>query len=60
VTGDPADDPELVSAVIALIVARRAAATAAEPPSLWRARAALIRAPLLPGPGAWRGSALPR
>jgi hypothetical protein len=36
------------------------AAAADTSPSTWTDRAALLRAPVRPAPGAWRASALPR
>ncbi|PXY32826.1 acyl-CoA carboxylase subunit epsilon [Prauserella muralis] len=60
--GNP-DDAEL--AALTAVVAGLASAERPEPPappiaSRWADRAALLRAPLHPGPGAWRASALPR
>ncbi len=53
-----------LAALVTVLAARAAAAaavTAPEPPrSLWRDRATLVHAPLLPGRGAWRASGLPR
>ncbi|MGH3648437.1 MAG: acyl-CoA carboxylase epsilon subunit [Micromonosporaceae bacterium] len=61
VRGAPTDE-EL--AALTVVVAARAAAGGAEAPatapSEWRNRAALVRKPLHPGPGAWRASARPR
>lgn len=62
VRGNP-DDAEL--AALTAVVAGLASSAQPEPPappapSRWADRAALVRAPLHPGPGAWRASALPR
>jgi hypothetical protein len=53
---------EELAALVAVLAARSGGdpAPAPEPPSLWRDRAARLRAPLLPGPGSWRASGLPR
>jgi hypothetical protein len=62
VRGNP-DDAELaaLSAVAAgLASAAAPAGDSANPPSCWADKAALIGAPLRPGAGAWRASALPR
>jgi hypothetical protein len=62
VRGDP-DDAELaaLTAVVAGLASGRAPAEGPTgPPSRWADRSALVRAPLRPGPGAWRASALPR
>jgi hypothetical protein len=58
VRGEPTD--EQLAALVAVVAARAAAAPpAAAPtaPSLWGRPA--LRAPLHPGPGAWRASGLP-
>lgn len=61
--------PEEIAALVAVLVSRRAAgetggrtgeATAARTRSAWSDKSRLIGAPLIPGPGAWRRSALPR
>lgn len=56
--------PEEIAALIAVVAAANARATAAEPPaprmSAWRDPARRVRGPLPHGPGAWRASALPR
>nr|WP_221212949.1 MULTISPECIES: acyl-CoA carboxylase subunit epsilon [Prauserella salsuginis group] len=62
VRGEP-DDAEL--AALTAVVAGLAAGDGggddgASPRSRWADRAALVRAPLTPGPGAWRASALRR
>ncbi|MBO0840891.1 MAG: acyl-CoA carboxylase subunit epsilon [Sciscionella sp.] len=60
VRGNP-NDAEL-AALTAVLAAASAAAPVEEPrqPSAWANRAAQLRRPLHPGPGAWRGSALPQ
>jgi hypothetical protein len=53
--------PEEIAAIVAVIAARAAAVPAEAPPaptSQWSERSRLVRRPLHPGPGAWRGSAL--
>nr|WP_221472463.1 acyl-CoA carboxylase epsilon subunit [Amycolatopsis umgeniensis] len=61
VRGEPSDD-EL--AALTAVVAAAASARAPEPDrkqdSWWADKASLVRAPLAPGEGAWRASALPR
>jgi hypothetical protein len=62
VRGEP-DDAEL--AALTVVLAAAASAGAAEAPdtrdrSVWIDRAALVRGPLRPGPGAWRHSVWPR
>jgi hypothetical protein len=59
VSGDPT--PEELAALVAVVGARSGAGTESEPapPSRWASRAALLRRPLLSGPGAWRASGLP-
>ncbi|WP_306368792.1 acyl-CoA carboxylase subunit epsilon [Nocardiopsis sp. CC223A] len=61
VRGEPT--AEEIAALTAVLAARAAAARAAadapaapERPSAWRDRARGLRAPLRPGPGAWRTS----
>ena len=53
--------PEEVAAIVAVFSALGSTAKP-EPKSrsLWAARQRRTRAPLRPGPGAWRASALPR
>lgn len=62
VKGKPTDD-ELAALTIA-VAAKAAEADAPAPeqtrPSTWAAYWRTVRAPLRPGPGAWRASALPR
>ncbi|MFC4910565.1 acyl-CoA carboxylase subunit epsilon [Actinomadura gamaensis] len=66
VRGEPS--AEEVAALVAVLTARAQAAAAARdgssggrPPSRWADRSRLTRtpAPVRPGPGAWRASALP-
>ncbi|WET80493.1 acyl-CoA carboxylase subunit epsilon [Amycolatopsis sp. QT-25] len=62
VRGNP-DDAEL-AALTAVVAAVAAGARAPEPApkrnSWWADKTSLVRAPLAPGEGAWRASALPR
>ena len=53
--------PEELAALVAVVTAR-AAAKPADPPAPVRSPwgVPVLRAPLHPGPGAWRASALPR
>jgi hypothetical protein len=66
VRGDPtAEELAALTTVLAAAQTRTLNASAANSPppargSGWRDRAALIGAPLRPGPGAWRRSGLPR
>jgi hypothetical protein len=57
VRGEPSDAE--LAALLAVLAAGSGAPAAAAPeaPSAWRDRAALLRKPLHPGPGAWRASA---
>jgi len=59
VRGNPS--PEELAALLAVVSARSTVAAAPEPapPSRWASRAAGLRRPLSPGPGAWRASGLP-
>ena len=54
--------PQEIAALVAVLASR--AAVTDEPPeptrSAWSNRSAVLRRPVFPGPGAWRGSALPR
>jgi hypothetical protein len=59
VRGTP-DDAELVALTAVVLSLSAGEEAPPPPPSLWRDRAALLRAPLAAGPGAWRSSALPR
>ncbi|MBK1788836.1 acyl-CoA carboxylase subunit epsilon [Prauserella sp. ASG 168] len=61
VRGNP-DDAELAALTVVLAGLGSGEEPQAEPPvrSRWADRAALVRAPLRPGQGAWRASALPR
>ncbi|MGH3395555.1 MAG: acyl-CoA carboxylase subunit epsilon [Streptosporangiaceae bacterium] len=54
--------PEETAAVTVVLTALLSQPTAeARPvPSQWSARSRFLRAPVTPGPGAWRASALPR
>lgn len=59
VRGDPG--PEEIAALTAVLAARAAALRAAQeagpvPEPGWRDRSRALRAPLRPGPGAWRTS----
>lgn len=60
VKGDPT--PEELAALVAVLSAKVAEAGDAVPerPSTWAAYWRTVRAPLRPGPGAWRASGLPR
>lgn len=62
VRGEPTDNE--LAAIVAVISAKTAEAAAVpspepERPSTWAAYWRTVRAPLRPGPGAWRTSALP-
>jgi hypothetical protein len=56
VTGNPT--PEELAAVVAVLAARPAGAPEEEaaPVSRWNDRAAALRTPLHPGPGAWHAA----
>ena len=54
--------PEEVAALLAVVTARAAAAVPEPGPrttAAWSDRGRAVRAPLRPGPGAWRSSAWP-
>jgi hypothetical protein len=57
---------EEIAAILAVLAVRRDAATAASAAipgrsrSAWTDQSRRVRAPLFPGPGNWRSSALPR
>ena len=59
VRGDPSE--EELAALVTLLTARAASAAAdrPQPRSAWADPARRLRAPLAPGPGAWRRSGLP-
>jgi len=60
VRGTPTPD-ELAALLVVLASRPPARRTDPGPPrSLWSAPGRALRAPLFPGPGAWRDSALPR
>jgi hypothetical protein len=56
--------PEEIAALVAVLMAAASAGegeqAAAPVRSAWSERSRQLRAPLFPGPGAWRRSALPR
>ena len=62
VSGQPmAEETAAAVVVLSALAAPAGPAPAARPaPSQWAARSRFMRAPLTPGPGAWRASALPR
>jgi hypothetical protein len=64
VAGQPtAEETAAVTVVLTALAATAVsgvAAAADTSPSTWTDRAALLRAPVRPAPGAWRASALPR
>jgi hypothetical protein len=63
VAGQPtAEETAAVTVVLTALAATAVSGVAAadRPPSTWTDRAALLRAPVRPAPGAWRASALPR
>ena len=55
--------PEEIAALVAVLLARSADGEAPRPArsaqNSWSDRSRQVRRPLFPGPGAWRGSALP-
>jgi hypothetical protein len=58
VHGSPSS--EEVAALVTVLAARGGAAAAdAEPRSTWNDRGRAVRPSLIPGPGAWKASALP-
>ena len=63
VKGSPSAE-EVAAAVVALVTARAAPASRAEPGgrirSQWSSRSRLLREPLPRGPGGWRASFMPR
>jgi len=58
VHGSPS--PEEVAALVTVLAARGGGVAAdAQPRSTWNDRSRAVRPPLVPGPGAWKASALP-
>ncbi|ANN20560.1 acetyl-CoA carboxylase biotin carboxyl carrier protein subunit [Amycolatopsis orientalis] len=61
VRGNPSDaELAALTAVVAAAASARAPEPAPKRDSWWADKASLVRAPLAPGEGAWRASALPR
>jgi hypothetical protein len=62
VSGQPTPEETAAVVVVLTALAGHAASAPADPPtpSQWSARSRFMRAPVTPGPGAWRASALPR
>ena len=62
VSGQPTPEETAAVVVVLTALAGQAASAPAGPPtpSQWSARSRFMRAPVTPGPGAWRASALPR
>ena len=62
VSGQPTPEETAAVVVVLTALAGQAASPPADSPtpSQWSARSRFMRAPLTPGPGAWRASALPR
>lgn len=50
----------LTTVLVSALASPQATATPAEPTSTWADPARRVNAPLLPGNGSWRASALPR
>ncbi len=58
VHGEPT--PEEIAALVTVLAARGGAVAAeARPRSTWNDRGRAVQPPLIPGPGAWKASALP-
>jgi hypothetical protein len=56
-----APTPDELGALVAALLARPGGARPAAPArSAWADRSRLVRAPLTPGPGAWRAAVAPR
>jgi hypothetical protein len=57
--GEPT--PDELAALLVVLASRPHARSAAagQRPSLWSSPGQMLRAPLVPGPGAWRASGLP-
>lgn len=61
VRGNPSDaEVAALTAIVAAAVSARAPEPSPKRDSWWADKASLVRAPLSPGDGAWRASALPR
>ena len=62
VSGQPTPEETAAVVVVLTALAGQGASAPADPPtpSQWSARSRFMRAPVTPGPGAWRASALPR
>ncbi|KZB82265.1 acyl-CoA carboxylase subunit epsilon [Amycolatopsis regifaucium] len=61
VRGNPSDaELAALTAVVVAVAGARAPEPAPKRQSWWADKASLVRAPLAPGEGAWKASALPR
>jgi hypothetical protein len=62
VSGRPTPEETAAVVVVLSALADQGASAPDDPPtpSQWSARSRFMRAPVAPGPGAWRASALPR
>ena len=62
VSGQPtAQETAAVVVVLSALAGQDRPGPAARPaPAQWSARSRFMRAPVMPGPGAWRASGLPR
>jgi hypothetical protein len=60
VSGQPTPEETAAVAVVLTALLSQPAPEARPVPSQWSARPRFLRAPVTPGPGAWRASALPR
>jgi hypothetical protein len=60
VSGQPTPEETAAVTVVLTVLLSQPAPEARPGPTQWSARSRVLRAPVTPGPGAWRASALPR
>ena len=60
VSGQPTPEETAAVTVVLTALLSQPAPEARPAPSQWSDRSRFLRAPVTPGPGAWRASALPR
>ena len=60
VSGQPTPEETAAVTVVLTVLLSQPAPEARPVPTHWSARSRFLRAPVTPGPGAWRASALPR
>jgi hypothetical protein len=60
VSGQPTPEETAAVTVVLTVLLSQPAPEARPGPTQWSARSRFLRAPVTPGPGAWRAIALPR